>query len=409
LISTLRQRSFGLLWVAGLISLLGDWALYAVLPFYVAKVTGSALATGAISLTELLPNLFLGTFVGVFIDRWNPKKIMIISDLLRAFILLFLFIIQSPQLLWIVYIVAFAESSVSVFFNPAKTILTRRIVNDQDLMSANSLNSISDNVCRLLGPVIGGGFFFLLGLHFMVVVDSLSYILSALLVAGVAIQTISSPPIPQREGEKEKLSITIFVRQWAQGFQFMAKKDWLIILCVCMACSMFSQGIFNALLPLFAERVVKMNAALYGWYLSAQGIGGLAGGFIIGKTGKLLHPTQILSGSLIMAGCFLLIQFIFPSPSVVLITTVIAGIFVVGWIVGLQTIFQRGIEEKYLGRVVSTYGTTQMTALLIGTSGGSLLGDSWGVVPTLILASGLLMLAGVGCSLVLQRFSDKED
>lgn len=403
----LRQRNFSLLWIAGLISLLGDWVLYAIFPFYIAKSTGSALATGAMAVTDVLPGLLFGSIAGVFADRWDRKKTLIGSDLLRALILLFLFTVQPPRLLWVVYIVAFVEASVSVFFGPAKVAMVQQVVNDQDLMSANALFSISDNVCRLVGPAIGGALFFSLGFRGLVIVDSLSYILSAILIVNIILSASFSVPLIAERQEAPKLTWLGFWQQWLQGFQFVRREHWLIVLFVFMAIAMAGQGIVNALLAIFAEQVVKMNAQVFGMFLSVQGIGGLMGGFIISKIGKALHPAQFLGISIGIVGLLLLLLVNVPLIPVVFVGISLAGIFVIGWIVSLQTLLQQSVDKAYLGRMLGTYITMQTLSLLAGTAGGAILGNILGVVTTLSMAGGLLVLAGIGSIIFLARLQEK--
>ena len=90
----LRQRNFALLWMGAVISRLGDWLLLIVLPLFVYQRTGSALATGIMFIVETLPGLCFGSLAGVFADRWDRRRTMIVTDLLRALILLPLFLVQ---------------------------------------------------------------------------------------------------------------------------------------------------------------------------------------------------------------------------------------------------------------------------------------------------------------------------
>ncbi len=130
--------------------------------------------------------------------------------------------------------------------------------------------------------------------------------------------------------------------------------------------------------------------------MSIQGIGGLVGGFTIGKVGKAVQPARLLGSSIGAAGLLLLLLVNVPLIPVALVSIAIIGIFVIGWIVSLQTLLQRGVDKAYLGRVLGTYGATQTLSLLIGASGGAILGNLLGVVPVLTAAGGLLVLAGVG-------------
>src|SRR6266487_3781728 len=152
MLSVLRQRNFALLWFGQLISLTGDYVLIVALPFYTYQLTGSVLATGVMFLVQALPGLFLGSLAGVFVDRWDRRWTMIASDLLRAGVLLFLLLVRSRDLVWIIYAVAFTEQVISLFFIPAKGAVIPNLVEEQHLMAANSLNSTSDAITRLVDP-----------------------------------------------------------------------------------------------------------------------------------------------------------------------------------------------------------------------------------------------------------------
>src|SRR5712692_1752341 len=154
--NVLRQRNFALLWFGQLISLIGDWVLFIALPFYVYELTGSTLATGVMFIAQLLPRLLLGSVAGVFVDRWDRKRIMIIADVLRGFVLLLLLVVRSPEWLWAVYLVAFVQSAIGQFFIPAKSAIIPLLVGEQDLIEANSLNAVSDSLTRPIGPALGG-------------------------------------------------------------------------------------------------------------------------------------------------------------------------------------------------------------------------------------------------------------
>jgi MFS family permease len=147
-----------------------------------------------------------------------------------------------------------------------------------------------------------------------------------------------------------------------------------------------------------------MDATIYGWYLSAQGVGGLLGGFLFGKFGKKWRSIDLLLGCLGLTGLLLCVQVNLPFIPVVLGISFLIGVVVVGWMIGLQTILQLGVDTAYLGRIIGTYGTLQLLALLTGTSAGSLLGTFWGVVPVLNIASGCLLVACVACMLYRRSF-----
>ena len=118
MLATLRQRNFALLWVAGLVSVAGDYALVTALPLHAYALTGSAVATGAVFAAALLPRVVLGSIAGVFVDRWDRQRTMVTADLLRAIALLPLLAVGSADLLWLLYLVRLVTGTLSLFSIP---------------------------------------------------------------------------------------------------------------------------------------------------------------------------------------------------------------------------------------------------------------------------------------------------
>jgi len=174
--------------------------LFIALPFYTFSLTGSALATSAMFMASTLPRLLFGSVAGVFVDRWDRKKTMIAADLLRAVIVLLLLVVRSPEWLWLIYLASFAEALVSQFFVPAKTAIIPRLVSEQDLLTANSLNASSDAITRLLGSALGGVLMSWLGLQSVVVLDSASFLVSGILIVLIVLPAAAPlSPAPTRK------------------------------------------------------------------------------------------------------------------------------------------------------------------------------------------------------------------
>ena len=115
---------------------------------------------------------------------------------------------RSADLVWIVYLVAFVAGTIEQFFLPAQNALLPRLVAEERLVSANSLISVSSNLARLIGPALGGLIAARLGLNGIVLIDAISFLLAALLIAGIASpRAISQPQLAtpsEAPGEREK-------------------------------------------------------------------------------------------------------------------------------------------------------------------------------------------------------------
>ncbi|KPV48044.1 hypothetical protein SE17_40190, partial [Kouleothrix aurantiaca] len=107
MLAPLRNRNFALLWLGGMISFAGDWAMLIALPVFIYDLTGSAMATGGAFIALSLPRLLFASLAGVFVDRWDRRRTMIIANLLSAAVLLLLLPVHAASQLWLVYAVAF--------------------------------------------------------------------------------------------------------------------------------------------------------------------------------------------------------------------------------------------------------------------------------------------------------------
>ena len=115
-----RNQSFVALWLGQTVSFVGDYFYFLAIPIMVEKLTGSALQVGLSVIVSTLPMLVLGPVAGVFVDRWDRRRTMIVSDLLRGLLVLVCLTVQHPDQVWVYYIVGFLMSCVSRFFFPAQ-------------------------------------------------------------------------------------------------------------------------------------------------------------------------------------------------------------------------------------------------------------------------------------------------
>src|SRR5919199_987371 len=310
MLATLRQRNFALLWAAGLISMLGDWVLFIALPFYIYTLTGSALATGLMFIVETLPPLLLGSVAGVFVDRWDRRRTLIGADLLRGTILLALLIPRSPEWLGIVYVVAFAQSTVAQFFGPAKGALVPRLVGERHLVAANALDASSNNLTRLIGPTLGGALLAWLGLTSVVLVDAISFFVSGMLIALIAL-----PDAPgRRSTEPASSSVTpstmmLAWQEWIDGLRLVRREHLVGAIFVVMGVAMIAEGILNVYFFVFVKTILHGDAVAMGWITSAQAVGGLLGGMLLGHAGRRGGPVRLVGMGAIRLGSIDLIMF----------------------------------------------------------------------------------------------------
>lgn len=395
MLAPLRYRNFTLLWLGGLLSSIGDLILFIALPFYTYDLTGSTLATGTMFVAQVLPALLLGPLAGVSADRWDRKRTLIGADVLRAAILLPLLLIRSADDVWIAYVVACGEATISQFFNPAKGALIPAVVSEQRLVAANTLTAFSMTLTGLLAPPLGGVLADVLGFHSLVVLDSASYLMSATLIALVSINR--SSPLPRPPAPSHLSTGWHSIRHdMGEGIALVRHHGWLPAVFAVSGITMVAQGIITILTVPYINTILGGDAQLFGWIIMAQSLGGLVGGLLLSKLNERVAPVHIVTFSIwLFGGCWLLVANSAAIP-LVLIAVALSGVPAVGLNVTLGTLVQASVADEYRGRVLGAFGTLQSLLLIVGMGGASVLGD-WlgvrmlfnGVVALCILAGGV--------------------
>lgn len=409
----LRKRNFALLWLGQLVSMCGDGFLFIAVPYYVYQLTGSVLQTGITVIVETLPRVLLSSLAGVFADRWNRRWTMLTADLLRAVVLLLMLLVHSADRLWLIYIALAAQAIISQFFTPASMALIPSLVEKEQLLAANSLSSLGQSVTRLIGPPLGGILFTALGLTGAVLMDSATYVFSALMLLLLALPAAAS--VSKGAEVKERIAVTAAIKhlweEWMGGLQLIGRSQTLVGIFLTMGVLMLGQGILQVMFVVFVRNVMHGDAMVYAWILTAQGVGSILGAILNGVIGKWLRPVYQIALAGLTAGAAILAVVYYPQLILVMILTGFMGIFVVGLVITLYTLLQVEAEDRYRGRVFGTLETVTSLAMLISMTLSSSLGDILGVVPWMTISGALILLSGFVALFTLRqaRLPQKEE
>ncbi|MFL5731610.1 MAG: MFS transporter, partial [Chloroflexia bacterium] len=241
----LRQRNFGLLWFGGLISYIGNWITLVALPVYIYTLTGSYLATGATWMAFMLPSVVLGSVAGVYVDRWDRRVTMLVTNLLDVPLTLALLFVHSADQLWLVYLVTLLRSTASNFMSPAEGALLPKLVGDEHLPTANALNTLNDNLARLIGPAIGGAVLAYLGFSYAVLLDAVSFAVAAALIALIRAPRSITRAVVAEEAHDKPPNIW---REWLEGLRLVRGSRLISLLFVLAGISMLSEGFFEVVI-----------------------------------------------------------------------------------------------------------------------------------------------------------------
>lgn len=171
--------NFRKLWVGTLISQLGDWFNTIALYQLINTLTGSPLAMGGVFLFKLLPWALFSPFAGSLVDRFNRRHVMIVSDLLRAVVVLGFLFIDSPEQVPLIYILITLQVVIGAVFQPAKSASIPNITARKDLLTANAISSATWSVMLAVGAGLGGIATEVIGTRGVFLIDSTTYIISA--------------------------------------------------------------------------------------------------------------------------------------------------------------------------------------------------------------------------------------
>jgi MFS family permease len=391
--SPIRNRAFALLWSGGLISDLGDWMLLVALPVYVFQLTGSALTTSTVFVVELVPALVVGQVAGVLVDRWDRRRILVASGFLQAALLLPLLAATTIDRLWIIYLVAAAQSCLARLCGPAKAALVPVLVPADQLAAANSLSAVSDNLARLVGSPIGGLAIQMFGLIGVVVVDATTFLVSAFLTAGI--RHHSKPPtIVAPDVARPSL-----LSEWLDGLRTIRRTPPLPAVLFIGALSQVAQGIFVVLFVVFVLQELGGSGGDVGLIRGVQAIGGVVGGLAIGFVSRRVSSRGLIGWGFIVFGLVSLATWNAP-----LITTsigVYVGLFIVvgmpgvATMTGLLTTVQSVTPPTHLGRVFATFETGAGALQAVGVILAGALADRLGVVSILNAQASIYVACGI--------------
>ncbi|HEY8786172.1 MAG TPA: MFS transporter [Candidatus Limnocylindria bacterium] len=398
--SLLRRRDFALIWTASLISATGDWVLYIGLPIYVYQLTGSTLATSAMFVAELVPQIALGSVAGVFVDRWDRKRTMVITNVLLTVALLPLAFVRSAELVWVVYIVAFTESLLGRFLRPAEAAMLPRLVEKGDLVAANSLGAFAANSSRLVGPTIGGIVAGIYGLGAVAAFDSATFLIAAGLVTLVRTSGAPERALIADASAAAAGRLRAFWHEWLDGLRLVARSRTIRVLFALAALSSLGEGSFGVLFVVWVNRVIGGTALELGWFMTAQAVGGLIGGLFVARVTRGMSPRQVLGVASVLFGLLDAVLFVSPlirSEIVVSLVIIgVVGIAAVAFGAGFTAILQTSVDDAYRGRVFGAIFATMAVLRLTSTLIAGVLGGVVSPIPLLIaMQSGSYVLLGL--------------
>lgn len=370
MLAVLRLRDFRLLLVGGLVSNIGSWLIVIAVPYHAYQLTGSPTSTALTLAAESLPALVIGPAAGVFVDRWDHRRVLIVTDLVCAVALIGIPLADRPDRLWLLYAAVLVENTASTFFAPAARALRPAVVGTgPELSAANSLLAVCGGVVRLAGPPLGAVLLTGFGLSTVVVVDLATYLVSALAVACTRTRSGAVEPAA---------GLAKVPAELLAGLRFVAGHRVLRGVLLVNFGFWATDAVFSALLIPFMTGRFGGRPALLGVQLSALGAGYLIGGPLSGRLVERWSPrVTLVAGLLGVGGCFLVLANA-PNAVVAVVATGLAGVPGALVYVTVETTVQRRTPKPLLGRAGATFFASDAAAGLVGALVAALVGSGMG-------------------------------
>src|SRR5678816_889439 len=345
-----NNRSFRQLWLGQVVSQMGDWFNTIALYTIILQLTGSGRDIGLLLVARFLPSFLFGSLSGVVADRFSRRSIMIVSDLLRAVVVLgFLFVKRADQL-WILYVLTVFQLGLSTFFEPAKTAAIPSLVADRELVTANAISSVTWSVMLTLGAAIGGVITGWFGTDVAFVLDAATYLLSAALIASIRV-----PKRKKRERQKVSLGRLLGITETIEGIKYVKDRPRVLAALLVESAWGLGGGILT-LLAVFGAKIFPVGnspATGIGVLFAARGIGTAVGPIVARRmAGEVDRRMQVWIGiAFLIGGVF---YAAFGSATSFVVALIVLGVAHCGgsilWVFS-TVLLQRTVDDKFRGRV----------------------------------------------------------
>ncbi len=378
-----RNRNFAFLWTGQLVSTIGSSLDSLAASILVYRLTNSALSVGLMLIATAGPSLILGLIAGVFVDRFDRKRIMISADLIRAGLVFLIPFLVPFSIIWL-YVIVMLESAVTQFFAPAHASVVPEIAADEELAAANSLMAISSFGSTAVGFAAAGLVASQFDIAWAFYADAVTFLVSALFIAVIKIAPL------QAEG---KTNVATVFRNMRNGIDFLMQMPVLRSVFILTPLIGIAFGLWNALLLPFARQALQATEFEYGLQEGLTSIGFVIGSLLMARFAGRLREGQWLTISFIGMGLVNAVYSQMTSIPLAILFVMISGFSNAPSSIARGLIVQRNTPREVRGRVNSVFSVARNFAFLIGMAAAGL-ADAWGVRALTLISAALTLAPG---------------
>jgi len=378
--SIFRNRNFSLMWSAQLVSTIGSALTSLAASILIYRLTGSALSVGLMLMATAAPSLIVGLVAGVYVDRTDRKRILIVADILRGVLVVLIPTLVEINIAWL-YVIVMLTSAVGQFYDPAHESILPEIASDEELAAANSFMAISGFGSTAIGFAASGLIASRFPIAYAFYLDGVSFALSAACLLFVAV-----PPLIV-EGAT---NVAAIVRNLKDGARHLLDSSILRSLLIVSVPVFLSFGLWNSLLLPFALRALQASEFEYGLQEALTSIGFVVGSFLMAGLADRLREGQWIALSFLGMGLVGALYAGSTSVAIAIALVTLSGFANAPSSIARRLAIQRNTPREVRGRVASAFFVSRDVVLLLGMAAAGLADVV--DVRIMVLASAILLL-----------------
>ncbi len=388
-----RKRDFTLLWLAQLVSTAGSSLTSLAAGIYVWRATESTLAVGLTLMVTAVPSLIVGLLAGVYVDRHDRKKIMIVTNLIQAVAVGLIAVVIGIDAIALpgLYLLLLTDAGIKQFFDPAHDSLIPEVASDEELAAANSFLSIASFGSTAVGFAGAGLLAGSVGLQWAFILDSASFLFSAGCIA-----FMGRYPMPKPD---EDASIAVIASNLKAGMVTLIGTPIIRSIFIVAAVMFFAFGLWNVLLLPFSLKILGATEFQYGLQEGLTSIGFVVGSFFMARFSKLLPEPAWMVLAMTAMGVSGVLYGLSTQVGVAILIVTISGFFNAPSAIARSVLLQRNTPREMRGRVFSAFYVLRDVVFLFGMAAAGLADII--DIRILVIVSGFLLFGAAGLTLVL--------
>jgi len=384
-VRALRHRNYRLFFGGQSISLIGTWMTRIATSWLVYRISGSALLLGVVGFAGQIPTFLLAPFAGVWVDRWNRHRVLVVTQvlaMLQSFALAWLTLANRITVWDVIWLGAF-QGLVNAFDMPGRQAFVVEMVDDRrDLSNAIALNSSMVNMARLIGPSVAGVVIAAVGEGYCFLIDAISYL-------AVIASLLAMKLLPQ----EVKRSAGGMWSELKDGWFYVSRSAPIRSILLLLALISLVGMPYSVLMPIFAGNILHGGPHTLGFLMGASGVGALTGAIILAARKSVLGLGRLVAFSAAAFGfglaTFSQSRWLWLSFLLMFVT----GYGMMQQMAASNTILQTIVDEDKRGRVMSYYTMSFMGMAPFGSLLAGGVASRHGA-PATLLVSGLCCIVG---------------